>query len=308
MTQKTQQLTPIDLYQQVTDQLIAALETSTDWVMPWHKAKLKIPQNALTKNPYKGINILSLWMASCEKRYTSPFWGTYKQWQDLGANVRKGEKGHPIVFYKDFETEEKNEETEESDTVKRFVLKSSSVFNAQQVDGFEIPEEEAPANTFDPLEHVETFISNTGAPIVHGFFSAFYRVSEDVIAMPNPGRFMETETGSAKEAYYSTLLHELAHWTGHQSRLNRLIPTARFGSESYALEELIAEITSAFLCAELGITASPRQDHANYIASWLKVLKNDKRAIFYAARQATLAAEFLKEEGQRGPNRLSTNN
>ena len=111
--------------------------------------------------------------------------------------------------------------------------------------------------------------------------------------MPDKSKFISTDTSTALENYYSTLLHELGHWTGHQHRLNRIVPTARFGSESYAVEELVAELSSAFLCAKLGVSSSPRQDHANYLASWLKVLKKDKRAIFYAARQATVAMEYL---------------
>jgi antirestriction protein ArdC len=143
-----------DLYQQVTDQIIEALSQSTNWIMPWHQKGLKLPQNVLTQNSYSGINILSLWIASYKNHYSSPLWGTYKQWQSLGAQVRKGEKSHSIVFYKNFEVEERNEETGEPETIKRFVLKSSSVFNVAQVEGFDnVVEEEtldADAHTFNP--------------------------------------------------------------------------------------------------------------------------------------------------------------
>jgi len=120
---KQPQVETKDLYQQITDQIIEALSQSTDWVMPWHQRGLKLPQNVLTQNPYSGVNIVSLWMASYKNHYTIPLWGTYKQWQALGAQVRKGEKSHPIVFYKDFETEERDEETGKLETLKRFVLK-----------------------------------------------------------------------------------------------------------------------------------------------------------------------------------------
>ena len=294
---KQPQIESKDIYQQITDQIIEALSQSTDWVMPWHQKRLRLPQNALTQNPYSGVNILSLWIASYKNHYASPLWGTYKQWQALGAHVRKGEKSYPIVFYKDFEVEEKNEETGDLETVKRFVLKASSVFNAAQVEGFDTALEEETLeekDSFNTYQAVETFVAQTGAKVVHSFSSAFYHQSEDMIGMPERKNFVATETQTAEEGYYGILLHELTHWTGHKNRLNRIIPTARFGSDNYAMEELIAELGAAFLCADLGISATPRQDHANYIAHWLNVLKNDKKAIFYAARQAILAAEFLK--------------
>ena len=300
--QKKPQVETQDLYQKITNQIIEALSQSTDWVMPWHQKALRLPQNALTQNLYSGVNILSLWIASYKNHYTSPLWGTYKQWQALGAQVQKGEKSHPIVFYKDFEVEERNEETGDLETVKKFVLKSSSVFNEAQVEDFDIPvEEEALGtddNNFNTYQAVETFVAQTGAKVVHSFSSAFYHQSEDMIGMPEQKNFMATDTQTPEEGYYGTLLHELTHWTGHKNRLNRIVPTARFGSDNYAMEELIAELGASFLCADLGISAIPRQDHANYIAHWLKVLKNDKKAIFYAARQATLAVDFLKAFSQ----------
>ena len=247
---------------------------------------------------YSGVNILSLWTASHKNHYTSPLWGTYRQWQSLGAHVRKGEKSHPIVFYKDFEGEERNEETGKLETLKRFVLKASSVFNAAQVEGFDIPvtgETLEENNSFNTYQAIETFVAQTGAKVVHGFCSAFYHHSQDMIGMPERKNFVATETQTAEEDYYGTLLHELTRWTGHKSRFDRIITTvARFGSEDHAMEELIAELGSAFLCSDFGMSATPRQDHANYIAHWLNVLKNDKKAIFYAARGATVAARFLK--------------
>ena len=288
-----------DFYQQITDQIIAAMSQSTDWVMPWHGKTTGIPKNVATKKSYTGVNILALWSAASDRGYSSPLWGTYKQWQSLGAQVRKGEKAQTIVFYKSFEQEAKNaatgdQETGKEDTVKRFILKASTVFNADQVEGLEISKDEKEAvDVLFQLEKVEAFIAKIGAKITYGSTSAFYQISDDLIAMPEQGKFIETETRSALEAYYGTLLHELGHWTGHQQRLNRIIPSSRFGSQSYAIEELVAELASAFLCAELGVSAAPRQDHANYIANWLNVLKDDKRAIFYAARQATVAVEYL---------------
>ena len=293
----TQHVAPKDLYQQITDQIIAAMSQSTDWVMPWHNNSIGTPKNVATQKAYTGVNILALWSATCERGYPSHLWGTYKQWQGLGAQVRKGEKAQTIVFYKSFEQGETvevtgNQETDKQETVKLFVLKASAVFNASQVEGFEVPKEGATEVIFEPGK-VEAFVAKTSAKIAHGPASAFYRPSDDLIVIPEQSSFIGSQTSTALEAYYSTLLHELGHWTGHQQRLNRIIPTSRFGSQSYAIEEFVAELASAFLCAELGVSAAPRQDHANYIANWLNVLKDDKRALFYAARQATVAVEYL---------------
>lgn len=290
-----------NLYQQITDQIIQALKQSSNWVMPWHGHKAGLPKNVATGKSYSGVNVLSLWSAACGKGYTSNLWGTYKQWQSLGVQVRKGEKAHLIVFYKTFEKAAKDEKTGEQEIVKGFVLKSSSVFNANQVEGFTVPELEA-LQTPAQLDNVEAYIKATEARILYGNAFAHYQPSNDLITMPDKDNFIGTETSTALEAYYGTILHELAHWTGHPSRLNRIIITkGRFGSDDYAMEELIAELTAAFLCAELGVSSSPRQDHANYIASWLKVLKDDKRAIFYAARQATLAMDYLKDMTSPSP-------
>jgi antirestriction protein ArdC len=169
------------------------------------------------------------------------------------------------------------------------------VFNANQVDGFKIPEIET-SQTTTQLDNVEVFIKKTGARILYRDSFARYQPITDLITMPDKDSFVGTETSTAIETYYGTILHELAHWTGHNTRLDRIISSTRFGSESYAIEELIAELTAAYLCVELGVSSSPRQDHVNYIASWLKVLKKDNKAIFYAARQAAVAAEYLKAQ------------
>jgi antirestriction protein ArdC len=280
-----------DLYQQITDKVINALSNATDWVKPWYGNFTGTPRNVITQKEYAGVNVISLWIGG--QSYSSLLWGTYKQWQSLGAQVRKGEKAQTIVFYKNIEQVEQEENNkEDQDTVKRFILKSSAVFNAEQVDGFAVFKDE-PQETFSNLEKADDFILKTAAKITHGSSAAFYQPAKDLICVPDKSNFISTDTSTALESYYATLLHELGHWTGHQNRLNRIVPAARFGSESYAVEELIAELASAFLCAKLGVSSSPRQDHANYLASWLKVLKKDKRAIFYAARQATVAMEYL---------------
>ena len=256
MTTEKQAIKIKDLYQDVTDQIIEALNQSTDWVMPWHQKGLELPQNVLTRKSYSGINILSLWVASWKGQYSSSLWGTYKQWQEKGAQVRKGEKAHQIVFYKDFEKEEENEKTKNIETVRKFVLKASAVFNGAQVDGFDISVEHQTlhnkSNNVDLCQQAEALIARTGARVVHCFTSAFYRPSEDIIGMPEQSCFLARGTRSAQESYYSTLFHELTHWTGHKSRLDRVIPTARFGSEDLCYGRIDCRVRGRFsLCRVL---------------------------------------------------------
>jgi antirestriction protein ArdC len=172
------------------------------------------------------------------------------------------------------------------------MARASYVFNADQVDGFEAPPLPEPKDPAQILDRAEAFIAATGADIRHGGNRAFYRFPDDFIQMPERERFMGTETSTATESYYSTLLHELTHWTGSAKRCDRAFGK-RFGDEAYAVEELVAELGAAFLCADLGITLEPRADHAAYIDNWLKVLKADKKAIFTAASQAAKATDYL---------------
>src|SRR3989338_4475953 len=199
-TQQTHSLETKNLYQQITEQIIQALEQSTACVMPWHRHKAGLPKNVTTGKDYSGINVLSLWSATCGKGYASNLWGTYKQWQSLGAQVRKGEKAHLIVFYKTFEKEKTEEATGEQELTKGFVLKSSSVFNANQVDGFKIPEPET-SQTITQLDDVEVFIKKTGARILYRDSFARYQPINDLITMPDKDSFISTETSTALEAY-----------------------------------------------------------------------------------------------------------
>ncbi|MEM8488911.1 MAG: zincin-like metallopeptidase domain-containing protein [Bacteroidota bacterium] len=279
-----------DIYQTVTDAIIAAIEsgqTAEKFVMPWD-GFTSLPLNASTGKSYRGINIPMLWVHQMERRCCSGYWATYKQWQELGAQVRKGEKGAGIVFWKllDVEPEEDNDEGET-----RMFARWSTVFNADQVDGFTIPASENQGNA-RIIETAEDFMAATGARITHGGTRAYYQRGTDTIALPEQSSFHDTPTSTATEAYYSTALHELTHWTGAPKRLDRK-KGKRFGDADYAFEELIAELGAAMLCATLGITSSTRPDHAHYIDGWLKALKNDKRFIFSAASQAQKAADYL---------------
>jgi antirestriction protein ArdC len=285
---------PLDVHQHITDRIVAAMEAGAgDWQMPWHQSGHAItrPRNIASGKAYRGINVLSLWLAAEEKGYARGLWGTYRQWQQKGGQVRRGEKSSVIVFYKELEVE-KDDAPEETDTI--LFARASRVFNIAQVDGVAVPDgEDAPAGDgVTPLEAAEAFVTGTGAIVRIGGDRAAYAPGTDVIAMPDRQRFTGTATTSPTEAWYGTLFHELTHWSGAKHRLARDM-SGRFGSEAYAMEELVAELGAAFLCADLGIAATPRTDHAAYLAGWLKVLKADKRAIFTAAGQASRAAEYL---------------
>lgn len=284
-----------DVYQRITAEIIAAIEAGAgEFVMPWHRgANVGIPKNAATGRRYHGINIAALWSTSMMQGYSSPYWATYLQWTSLGAQVRKGEKGSPIVFYKFDHDDEMSKDTEDvSDRRNAMLVRVSYVFNEHQVEGWR---SEAARGTTDltvRLKVVEVFVDELRSDIRYGGAVAAYNPLRDYILMPERNRFLGSGTRNATEAYYSTLLHEHVHWTGHKSRLNRDL-TGHFGDRKYAMEELHAELGAAFLCTELAINVEPRQDHAAYIATWLSILNDDKMAIAKAAKAATVAAEFL---------------
>ena len=289
MTRAAQSL---DVYQAVTDRIVAALESAPDNVtMPWHRPGLDslLPKNAATHNGYRGINVVSLWAEAQLSGFTHNLWATYKQWQEIGAQVQKGAKSSIVIFYKEFEVEPEADD----DNGKRRVAKASRVFNVSQVEDYELP---SPPDNLGPIERnarADAMIAATGADIRHGGQAAYYRLAGDYIQMPDEGLFVDGAHRCRSESYYSVLLHEVGHWCGAENRLNRQLGN-RFGSPEYALEELIAELTSAFLCAELQFSPQPRPDHACYIANWLKALKSDKRAIFTAAARAAEAAAFIQ--------------
>lgn len=287
-----------DIHAEITNQLIAAIESDPGKpTLPWRRssAPLFMPENALTKKPYNGINIVSLWVSAEVQGYTAPVWATYRQWSELGAQVRKGEKSSLVVFYKEYDADPKPDD--DTDDGKRRVARASNVFNAAQVDGFELPSAPEPLGPIDRITAADRFVAATAAKIEHGGERAFYRPSTDHIQMPPEDLFCGTDTLSRSESYYAVLVHELTHWSGAEHRLNRQFGK-RFGDAAYAAEELVAEIGSAFLCAELGITEeTPRADHAQYLAQWLGLLKDDSRAIFTAAAKASEAVAYLKSLG-----------
>ena len=282
-----------DNYQLITDTIIGLIEThGANWTKPWsgNGGSGTRPISVSTGKPYKGCNPLLLWAAG----FNDHRWGTYKAWQEKGCQVRAGEKGTKINFFKALDIKDKD--SGEDVTVP--FLRVTSVFNAEQVEGAEpLPAPEAPETVAEADERVEAaiaFAKATGADIriTDGSDSAFYKPTADYIVVPAISDFIGTSTSSAQEAFAGTLLHELGHWTGHRSRLNRPLLN-NFGSEDYAKEELVAELAATFLCSDLGISAEPRPDHAQYLASWLKALKNDKRLIVRASSQAHKAVDFV---------------
>lgn len=283
-----------DVYTEITNQIIAAIEKGADtFQMPWHRtgADTMSPLNIDTGNAYRGINIVSLWAAAHVRDFKTGVWGTYRQWQNAGCQVRKGEKSAVVIFYKEFERDD--EDASDDQPRKRLMARASRVFNADQVDGY-APEASRPiVNQVSPIEAADRFITATKAEIRHGGESAYYAPATDVIQMPPREVFHGSATSTATEAYYSTLLHELVHFSGHKSRCARL-ETVNPDKDAYAREELVAELGAAFLCSHLGVTLEPRPDHAAYISHWLKILKADSKAIFQASSLATKAVDFLK--------------
>jgi len=282
-----------DIYSRITNRIIAELETGArPWLKPWNAehAAGRITRPLRSNGiPYRGINVINLWLTATARGYACPIWLTFKQAQELGGHVRKGEHGELVVYANRITRTETTAKGEEIDREIPF-LKGYTVFNAEQIEGLP-PHFTAPAApTLDPLQRVaqaEAFFANTGAEIRHGGDRAFYAIGADYVQLP------PFETFRDAESYYATLGHECCHWTKHEKRLNREFGRKRWGDEGYAAEELVAELGSAFLCADLGLTPEPRPDHAAYVESWLRVLKNDKRAIFTAASHAERAAAFL---------------
>jgi antirestriction protein ArdC len=303
-----------DLYAEVTAKLIAAIEGGAgEPAMPWRRTNgqpLWRPTNAVTGQPYRGINVVMLWGAA-ESAVTAdgrPLdcnqWATYKQWQQIGAQVRKGEQSSVIVKYGEFTARNATPtpaapaapgvavDTDAEDG-RRLYLKAYHVFNARQVDGYVIPEAPASLGPLARVQAVETFVANTKAVVIEGGERAYYSPSRDEIHLPDEGLFTGTAHMTREESHAAVKLHETVHWTSHPSRLDRQLGK-RFGDDQYAAEELIGEIGSALLCAELGVSQDVRADHAQYLSHWLSIMKASSRAIFTAAAAAERAVQFLK--------------
>ena len=272
------------IYQEVTDQIISEIEKGAmPWVKPW-KSDSSVEKNIVSKREYNGINRLILGMMTHFKGYQSPFYGSFKQWQDLGGTVKKGEKGIKIVFYKPVVKTEQNANTGESESFAYSCLKTYFVFNADQVEGIEFEKPTVSPRVYDPQPALDDRILKTGANIKHGGGSAFFSPTGDFIGMPNRDTFNDDSS------YYATILHELTHWSGAKHRLDRDL-SGKFGNSKYAFEELVAELGAAFLCQDYQIQGELR--HAGYIQNWLTCLKENNQAIFKAAALAQKAADYI---------------
>jgi antirestriction protein ArdC len=279
------------LYQAITDKIIAELEQGrVPWVQPWNAAAapLGLPKNAATGRAYSGVNVLILWIACMERGFTSHNWLTFRQALKLDAHVKKGEKGTTAVYadrFVPYRERERAAETGDDPNAIPF-LKRFTVFNADQCEGLpaEIAPPPAPQDQHLVLPQAEALIRATGADIRIGGSQAFYVPSADFIQVPPRSAFFEPVN------WHRTVCHELSHWAGAAHRLNRDLSGA-FGSPSYAREELVAEISGAFVCAALSIVPTVR--HADYLAGWLELLREDNRAIIRAASAASKAADYL---------------
>lgn len=282
-----------DIYTRVTSRIVEELERGVrPWMKPWnaeHAAGRITRPLRHNGQAYRGTNVLQLWMTAETAGFISPFWLTFQQARELGGHVKKGEHGTPVVYASTFNKKEENEQGEEIEQEVAF-LKEYTVFCADQCEG--LPQHfyqlaEQPKEKLERIEHAEAFFAHTKAEIRTGGNRAYYAMEPDYVQMPPFETFRDAESHAA------TLAHELTHWTRHPSRLDREFGRKKWGDEGYAMEELVAELASAFICADLAITPEVREDHAAYIANWLTVLKDDKRAVFTAASHASKAVDYL---------------
>jgi antirestriction protein ArdC len=282
-----------DVYTRVTGRIIADLEQGVrTWMKPWnaeHAAGRITRPLRHNGTPYRGMNVLLLWGEAVLKGFAAPIWMTYKQAQELGGQVRKGEHGSLVVYANTITRTETNDAGEDVEREIPF-MRAYTAFNVEQIDGLPAHYYAKPENPLllsERIEKADRFISNTGAVIRYGGNMAYYAPGPDHIQLPPFEAFRD------KESFYATLSHETIHWTKAPHRLNRDFGRQRFGDAGYAREELVAEMGAAFLCADLGITPEVRDDHAAYLNHWLTVLREDKRAIFSAAAHAQRAADYL---------------
>lgn len=289
-----------DIYTRITQEIVAAIEAGTNaggWKLPWHHdgSAIAQPQNLASQKRYRGINILALWVAAMKSGYGSGLWGTYRQFAAMGAQVRKGERSTTVVFWKQFNRVDADDASDaagssghdgdDSHGRPRFMAKGYAVFNAAQVEGLDLPSQPVLPES-ERIDAAERFFANLGIAIRTEGDQACYVPSLDVVRMPPFARFRSAAH------FYATLGHECAHATGAKHRLDRDLG-GRFGSERYAVDEQIAELTASFIMADLGLAYGARPESAAYLASWLKVLKNDTRAIFTAASKAQAAADWM---------------
>jgi antirestriction protein ArdC len=286
----------LDVFETITAQIVAQIEAGAGtFQLPWHRIGCTgFPSNVASGNEYTGSNVLVLWCAAASKGYTSPVWGTYRQWAAKGAQVRGGEKATVGLFFKPTVYQDKTTGKDKAGAY----ASAFSLFNAAQVDGYVGAPTATPDALIDATErltHADAVFAATGVAINHGGDRAYYSHNTDTVTLPPRGQFLATATATATETYYATVAHELSHASGHKTRLDRR--QGDWTKTARAEEELVAELGAAFVLAALGITNSPVPDHAQYVASWLSVLKNNPKAIVTAASAAQKAANWVLGRG-----------
>ncbi|KPF42618.1 ArdC family protein [Rhizobium sp. AAP43] len=292
----------VDIYTRITDRIVSDLENGVKpWTKPWSAANT---DGRITRplrhngQPYSGMNILLLWSEQMARGFSSSMWMTFKQALELGASVRKGETGSTVVFASRFTKSKIDGHGNEVDREIPF-LKAYTVFNIEQIDGLPDHYHQSSEPVIDPVARIETadrFFRNTGSVVRHGGNQAFYAPGPDLIQMP------AFETFKDPASYYAVLGHEHVHWTAEKSRVGRDLSRYAKDRTERAREELIAELGSCFLCADIGIVPElePRPDHASYLQSWLSIFEGDKRAIFQAAAHAQRAVAYLHNMQMKG--------
>jgi len=286
-----------DVYSRITAQIVEHLEKGVrPWIRPWnaeHAAGRITRPLRHNGQPYSGINILSLWMSALAQNFAAPIWMTYRQASELNAHVKKGEKGSLVVYANAITRTERDDKTGQDGEREIPYMKGYTVFNVEQIEGLPEIFYAKAVPTLDSvarIDRAEKFFANWGATIKHGGTRAYYAQELDYVQMPPFEAFRDSES------YYSILAHELAQWTKHPQRLDRDLGRKSWGDQGYSREELVAELGSAFLCADLELHQEASEENAAYIATWLEVLKHDHRAIFAAAAHAQKAADYLNQK------------
>lgn len=284
-----------DTFATITARLIADIEAGTDeWKMPWHAlANAGTPTN-LDGRPYRGINQIWIPLAASANGFESGLFGTYRSFQRHGFQVRRGSKGISVILWKtaDTKTEDSTESPSDSKGARRLIARAFTVFAAEQADGTaDLIARHTNARAADHagrLDEADRYAAATGATIIEAGNRAFYEPAADIIHVPPRSQF------DSAEMFASTRQHEILHWSGHADRLARDL-TGRFGSDAYAAEELVAELGAAMWCAQSGIAAATRHDHAAYLDSWLRILRADARALVTVASKAQAAVDYLND-------------
>lgn len=290
-----------DVHARVTQAIAVAIEAGAGrYKMPWHHdgSAASRPTNVVSRRPYRGGNTLLLWAMAYGAGYGSGLWGTYRQWAQLGAQVRRGEHGTCIVFWKTSRPADAEDEGDTGRGRRRLFARGYTVFNEAQVDGYAPPPVPA-LHEAERLARAEAFYSNLGIATEYGGNEAFYQPCTDKVVIPRFAQFRDAA------GFYDTLYHEATHATAAPHRCDRDL-SVRFGSEAHAFEELVAQLGSAFVLADLGIETSPRPDHAAYVASWLRVLRNDTAAIFTASSKAQAAVDWMHAHQPEGAQLAAT--